>query len=191
MQRTVDCARWLLPFLITLVGCSANQTAHSSRASGGSSSTQVTNTGGAAVHLGGTSTGTGGSGISLGGNSSAGTTGSAGACATVTAEAELTTVPVDIIIVLDNSGSMHEEMGAVERNINQNFATILTATGVDYRVILLSRHRRGARTTGETEANTSVCVTQPLSGLSTCPAPLPVFTDRFYQYGEKSRASTR
>jgi hypothetical protein len=101
------------------------------------------------------------------------------------AEAELTTGPVDIVIVLDNSGSMHEEMGAVENNINKNFANILSSSGVDYRVILLSRHRHGARTTGETEANTSVCVTAPLSGLATCPAELPVFTDRFYQYGEK------
>ncbi len=140
-----------------------------------------TSSGGAAVGFGG-SVGAGGSGIAFAGSSGMA---SAGACATATATAELTKSPVDIIIVLDNSGSMHEEMGAVERNINQNFAGILSESGVDYRVILLSRHPRGARTTGETEANTSVCVTQPLSGLAACPAALPVFSDRFYQYGEK------
>lgn len=107
------------------------------------------------------------------------------ACVIDAAEAELVTQPVDIILVLDNSGSMHEEMGAVERNINQNFAAILTTGGVDYRVILLSRHRRDPRTTGETQANTSVCVTAPLSGLASCPGPEPVFTDRFIQYGKK------
>lgn len=185
MQRTVTTARWLVPLLLTFAGCSANQAAHSRDGSGGSGGEPASSTGGMAVSLGGASTGSGGGGISLGGNTNAGTTGNAGACAIATADAELTTVPVDIIIVLDNSGSMHEEMGAVERNINENFATILTSTGVDYRVILLSRHRQGARTTGETEANTSVCVTQPLSGLAACPADLPVFSDRFYQYGEK------
>jgi hypothetical protein len=185
MQRTVNTTRWLMPLLVTLAGCSANQSARSSDGSSGAGGQTATSTGGAAVSLGGASSGSGGGGISIGGNSSAGTTDSGGVCATVTADAELTTGPVDIIIVLDNSGSMHEEMGAVERNINENFASILTSTGIDYRVILLSRHRQGARTTGETEANTSVCVTQPLSGLAACPADLPVFADRFYQYGEK------
>lgn len=184
MQGTLCRTRWLAPLLVALAACSANQTAQSNGSGGAGSGAKGGNgstTGGTAVGFGG-STSSGG-GISLGGNGAG--PGNAGACATAVADAELTTEPVDIIIVLDNSGSMHEEMGAVERNINQNFATILSSSGVDYRVILLSRHRRGARTTGETEANTSVCVTTPLSGLATCPADLPVFTDRFYQYSEK------
>jgi hypothetical protein len=131
--------------------------------------------------LGGSITLGGSEGI-LGG--SGGTGGQAPSCAADAADAKLTSDPIDIILVLDNSGSMVEEMGAAEQNININFAGILDASGVDYRVILLSRHRQEERTASE-EASTSICVSQPLSGLATCPAPKPVFSARFYQYGEK------
>jgi hypothetical protein len=184
MQSTVSRACRLASFL-ALVACSANQSAHSTGTGGSTGAGASQATGGSLVSLGGStsaSTGGSGSGISVGGSLVGG---QGGACATAVSDAELTTDPVDIIIVLDNSGSMHEEMGAVEKNINENFANILSSSGVDYRVILLSRHRQGARTTGETEANTSVCVTAPLSGLATCPAESPVFTDRFYQYSQK------
>lgn len=149
---------------------------------GGSGGSGATGQGGMVVNLGG-NTGQSG-GIGFGGTSTGGSS-SGGACASDAAKAELSSEPVDILVVLDNSGSMHEEMGAVEQNINQNFANILTSSGVDYRVILLSRHREGTRTTGETAANTSVCVTTPLSSLATCPGPLPGFTDRFFQWSEK------
>jgi hypothetical protein len=135
------------------------------------------------------SAGSGASGgtIGIGSGGSSGSTGidpsqtggSAGvnACATVSAPAELTSEPVDIVIVIDNSGSMKDELVAVENNINDNFASILTQSGVDYRVIVVSRHR--------TDDNTSICVTQPLGGNTACPAPEPVFTDRFFQYSIK------
>jgi hypothetical protein len=128
----------------------------------------------------------GGAGPSLGGagNMSAGTGGMGPGCAADAAKATLTSDPIDIILVLDNSGSMVEEMGAAEQNINVNFASILDKSGVDYRVILLSRHRQADRSSSE-EASTSICVSQPLSGLATCPAEKPVFSERFYQYGEK------
>lgn len=113
---------------------------------------------------------------------SAGSGGSAGAtsCVTVPANAEVTRQPVDIIVVIDNSGSMQDEIDAVEKNINVNFATILEASGVDYRVILLSRHERVGR-------KTSICVTVPLSANATCPPTpdMPAFTERFYQYSLK------
>ncbi|MGQ0505643.1 MAG: hypothetical protein ACT4TC_10010, partial [Myxococcaceae bacterium] len=48
--------------------------------------------------------------------------------------------PVDIIFVIDNSGSMTSEIQEVERNINVNFAQIIQASGVDYRVILIAKH---------------------------------------------------
>jgi len=136
---------------------------------------------GAQPSLGG-SLNLGGSGTASGGSAVAG--GQGPACAADAADAKLTSAPIDIILVLDNSGSMKEEMGAAEQNINVNFASILDASGVDYRVILLSRHRQAERTASE-EASTSICVSQPLSGLATCPAPKPVFSPRFYQYGEK------
>src|SRR5207244_3253153 len=65
------------------------------------------------------------------------------------------------------------------------FASILIDSGVDYRVILISRHRDGPREdSGET--STSVCVTRPLSDLESCEsAPEPAFSDRFFQYSTK------
>jgi hypothetical protein len=99
--------------------------------------------------------------------------------------AELVAQPVDIILLLDNSGSMSDELEAVEANININFASILTTSEVDYRVILISRHRQEPRDSSE-EASTSICVSSPLSGLSDCTeAEQPVFSDRFFQYSTK------
>ena len=99
-----------------------------------------------------------------------------GACATVRAGVELVREPVDIVIALDNSGSMDDEARAVESNINENFATILEQAQVDYRVILVSEHR-------EREAqDTAVCITAPLSTLASCPAEQPGPSDRFFHY---------
>jgi hypothetical protein len=105
-------------------------------------------------------------------------------CATVSAAATLIKEPVDIILVLDNSGSMADELDAVEQNINRNFANILQQSGVDYRVILISRQRKDARSESE-EASTSICVSTPLSGLASCPGPKPVNSERFFQYSIK------
>jgi hypothetical protein len=105
-------------------------------------------------------------------------------CATTSATPTLTQQPVDIILVLDNSGSMADELDAVEKNINLNFANILQKSGVDYRVILISRHRRDVRAASG-ESSTSICVSSPLSGLAVCPGPVPVLSDRFFQYSIK------
>jgi hypothetical protein len=117
-------------------------------------------------------------------------TGEGGACAQAESQAELVREPIDIVVVLDNSGSMDEELDAVERNINVNFAGILDRSMVDYRVILISRHRKEARNPANPGAeDTSVCIEAPLSGLSACPAPNPVFSPRFYQYFTKIESS--
>ncbi len=105
-------------------------------------------------------------------------------CAAAQADAKLVKEPVDIILVLDNSGSMADELQAVEDNINLNFASILAKSDVDYRVILISRHRKAERAASG-ESSTSICVASPLSGLATCPGPAPVFSERFFQYNEK------
>jgi hypothetical protein len=108
------------------------------------------------------------------------------ACVMNQAQAQLIKQAVDIIVLLDNSGSMEDEAAAVEGNININFASVLASSDVDYRVILISRHRRGPRDGGGGEASTSICVQAPLSGLSSCDAaPEPVFSERFYQYSTK------
>lgn len=115
------------------------------------------------------------------------------ACITEQAQATLVEQPVDIILVLDNSGSMDDELQAVEDNINLNFASILIDSDVDYRVILLSRHREEPRESSSF-ASTSVCVTTPLSSLSACPTqdgPVsaaedgPAFSERFFHYSTK------
>lgn len=106
------------------------------------------------------------------------------ACAVARAEATLVREPVDIVLALDNSGSMDEELEAVEQNINVNFANILAASEVDYRVILVSRHRVEARDAGSVPS-TSVCVASPLAGQRECPTARPVFSERFFHYSTK------
>lgn len=107
------------------------------------------------------------------------------ACVIARGQAELVRVPVDIILLLDNSGSMADELEAVEANINVSFAEILNTSNVDYRVILISRHRQESRDESE-EASTSICVSSPLSGLASCDAAeQPLLTDRFFQYSTK------
>lgn len=131
--------------------------------------------------------GTGGAGVGAvggtGGNLStdpdagAGATGGGEECGRASADAVLETEPVDIILIVDNSGSMDEELMSVEANINQNFATILESSGVDYRLIAISRHRD--------DDNTSLCVSAPLSTLTSCPAEAPGISERFYHFDTK------
>lgn len=64
--------------------------------------------------------------------------------------------PVDIVWFVDNSGSMVEENRYVSMNLNA-FASILAATGLDYRVVMVAR--RGT-------ASLQVCVPPPLGGPS-------------------------
>src|SRR5919198_1551815 len=97
------------------------------------------------------------------------------ACQSIASQAVLSFRPIDIILVIDNSGSMIEEIQAVQNNINVNFAQILDASGIDYRVIVVSKH--GPLTNG------SVCISAPLSGTNCNPVPAkPAFGNRFFQY---------
>lgn len=116
------------------------------------------------------SAGSGGSGTASSGEGgaidlSSGATGGSGggldddtACAKQEAEATLKYAPVDIIFVIDNSGSMTESIQGVQDNINANFAKIIEASKVDYRVILIARH-------GSAKGQQSVCIEAPLSGI--------------------------
>jgi hypothetical protein len=101
-------------------------------------------------------------------------------CASASAGASLVKQPVDVILVIDNSGSMKDEIAAVEKNINNNFASILAASQIDYRVILISRH-------GSSASNESICISSPLSGNQTCsPVPdKPANAERFFHYSTK------
>lgn len=83
--------------------------------------------------------------------------------------------PVDVIFVIDNSGSMRDEIESIERNINENFASIVGEAGVDFRVIVISRHGEGG------PFDSDICIASPLSGTDCEPVPqAPATTDRYY-----------
>jgi hypothetical protein len=44
------------------------------------------------------------------------------------------------VFVIDNSSSMDEELREIEERINSDFANIIGSSGIDYRVIMLSRY---------------------------------------------------
>jgi len=89
--------------------------------------------------------------------------------------ASLEEKPVDIIFVIDNSGSMRAEIKSVERNINENFASIIRQSGLDYRVIMITRH-------GDSD-DERVCIAAPLSGTDCSPVPrAPANTKSFKRY---------
>ena len=132
--------------------------------------------------MGGGNGSDGGTGAGAGGGTGAGTGGGGAfnpdaSCAAVKANGTLGKKPVDIIFVIDNSGSMTAEIIGVEQNINTNFAQIIAASGLDYRVIMLAKH--GSATNGQ-----SICIAPPLSGNATCspPALNPVNGPRFFHY---------
>lgn len=88
-------------------------------------------------------------------------------------------LPVDIIFVIDNSGSMTNEILSVQANINSNFTDILANSGLDYRVIMLSRH-------GEANVGQAICISAPLSGTDCNPAPSqPANTSLFFHYSKE------
>ena len=164
--------------LVVTIGCSA---ASPESSTGSAGSGAAPGSAGANIAVGG---GSAGMAVIGTGNGGTGANPNGDTCAATSAAATLIKQPVDIVLVLDNSGSMEDELDAVEKNINVKFASILQQSGVDYRVILISRHRKAARSDSE-EASTSICVASPLSGLATCPAPQPVNSERFFQYSIK------
>jgi hypothetical protein len=94
--------------------------------------------------------------LSVGSQSGAG--GSDG-CANQEAEATVEVRPVDIVFVIDNSGSMSGEIFEVEAEISANFATLIEAAQppIDYRVIMVSGF-------GNWEGQ-RICIPAPLGGV--------------------------
>jgi hypothetical protein len=100
------------------------------------------------------------------------------ACQSVVPDPSLPARLVDIIMVVDNAGSMVEELAAVQSNINVNFAQRLDASMVDYRVILLSDY-------GEPSTK-GLCFPAPLGGLPCSPLPSqPANGPQFFHYDVK------
>lgn len=79
-------------------------------------------------------------------------------CAAVTDHAELIPMPVDIVIAVDNSGSMRDEAQWVQDNMN-GFSSQIAASGVDYHIALISASNDVAE---------GICVDVPL-GNGDCP----------------------
>lgn len=91
-------------------------------------------------------------------------------CAAVTGQATLRKRPMDIIISIDNSGSMAGEIQAVQQRINTDFAQIIGDSGIDYRVIMVSRYGNvySENTSLPYDGAFAVCIGDPLGG-SDCP----------------------
>ncbi len=98
------------------------------------------------------------------------------ACGVQTSEAHLAVMrSVDVIFIIDNSGSMENEIQGVQDNINDNFARIIEESGADYHVIMLSSH-------GDAAAE-HICIRAPLSTTSCNPIPAePQNGPRFFHY---------
>ena len=88
------------------------------------------------------------------------------ACATATAEATVERLPVDIVWVVDNSVSMQPAIDQVTAGLN-DFAARIAASGLDYRVVMLSLRGAG-ELSGGGRARYGVCIAQPLAGDDRC-----------------------
>lgn len=178
--RVLASGAWLsssLAFAACSTDPEAKQRPGNEAQAGSASGAAPVSSGGASVlpSSGASSGGTGGGGIKVEGTAAA--PGMGNECGKASADVVLEKQPVDIILIVDNSGSMKEELASVEANINGSFAAILEKSGVDYRLIAISRHR--------SDTNTSLCVSAPLSALATCPAPAPGTSQRFFQFDTK------
>ena len=83
-------------------------------------------------------------------------------CAAVSVTAEVETLPVDIIWVVDNSSSMEPSVRQVQMGMNA-FAARLATSGLDYRLIVLSLRGNGNVTLGGSTLY-QLCVPPPVGG---------------------------
>lgn len=159
-----------------VLGCGSSTTALGDDPGAGAGTPGGSGSQGTAGAGGAGGAGTSGSGSGTGSGSSGG--GGGEACGNVTSEATLVKRPVDIIFIIDNSGSMQDEIDAVEANVNVSFANIIGASTLDYRVVMISKY---AKVAGAYTA--PICVSAPLSGNGDCKAPPPTSVDgpRFFQ----------
>lgn len=87
------------------------------------------------------------------------TTGDGGEeCASAVTPAENTRQPADILVVVDNSGSMDFEASAVQANLNA-FSQQIIDSGIDVRVVLISSFPNNGN---------GICIDPPL-GIGGCP----------------------
>ncbi len=95
-------------------------------------------------------------------------------CVAESIDPEVTSIPVDIVLVVDTSFSMAPAIEAVETSINVDFAQILAQSGVDYRVVVLG---------AQTDTQVPICISAPLSDTDCNPTPpVPAINDRYKHY---------
>ena len=102
--------------------------------------------------------------------------GTRGDCALSCASSTLRRPPVDIVFLVDNSNSMGLKVTGLKNTINPNFRDVFEASGLDYRVVMFSKHGPAIRA--------EMCIEQPLSSLpaGSCgnfPPDVPGETERF------------
>jgi len=86
-------------------------------------------------------------------------------CGSVTARAQGSRRPVDIIWVIDSSPSMRDEIDEVQMRLN-DFTARIAASGLDFRVVLI-----GAEADLQTPGMDyfGICIPTPLSSVDACP----------------------
>lgn len=121
---------------------------------------------------------TGGGNANGNGNGSSGSLGSSGADPNAQKEAETCAATnvkanramVDIIVVIDTSGSMDEETNQVKQNIN-NFANSIGNSGLDYNVIMIAAKPKQLAPIPGFPTIPGICVPQPLAGPNCADSP--------------------
>jgi hypothetical protein len=116
----------------------------------------------------------GGAGVGAGGSGGVGAGGAV--CGEATFPVSLPPGQVDLLLVIDNSASMTDEIQAVQAHLYDDLVKPLDDAGIDRHVVLIGRHGSAANAQ-------SVCVSKPLSGHVCEPIPQkPTNTDRFLHY---------
>jgi hypothetical protein len=108
------------------------------------------------------------------------------ACAAISQQARNQRTPADIIIAVDNSGSMSEEIGFVRERLNA-FSQLIVESGVDVRIILISAPHSPPSAARRDEdddddRDTGLCIAPPL-GSGNC--PLDSQLDRYHHVARK------
>src|SRR5262249_5687430 len=89
------------------------------------------------------------------------------ACATAVEQAQATPLPVDIIWVVDNSGTMEPATAKTKLGLNA-FAGLIDAKSPDYQVIMLSLRSATSPVMIGGSARYPVCIPPPLAGDNNC-----------------------
>jgi len=157
-----------LPWACSASGSNGNDTSGSggdTAGNGGSGTTSSTTTGS------GSSSGSGGDLFPDGGLTDASNDAPPlnpdAACAAVSSEATIETLPVDIVWMVDNSASMEPAVTQIKNGLN-SFANLIGSKNLDYKVIMLSLKSKTSPITVAGKTRYPVCIPAPLAGDDNC-----------------------